>query len=50
MKREHHIVSRADEKSASSIGQFCQSNGQILLPLVEKIQSASEMVNSVIHA
>lgn len=49
MKKQYHIVSRADDKSASIIQQFCQSNGQILLPLVEKIQSASEMVNSVIH-
>ncbi len=49
MKKQYHIVSRADSKSASLIQQFCQQNGQILLPLVEKIQSASEMVNSVIH-
>ena len=49
MKKQYHIVTRADEKSASIIQEFCQSNGQILLPLVEKIQSASDMVNSVIH-
>lgn len=49
MKKEYQIVTRADEKSASIIQEFCQSNGQILLPLVEKIQSASAMVNSVIH-
>lgn len=49
MKKEYQIVSRADEKSAAIIQQFCKSNGQILLPLVEKIQSASELVNSVIH-
>ena len=49
MKREYQIVTRADEKSASIIQEFCQSNGQILLPLVEKIQSASAMVSSVIH-
>lgn len=49
MKKQYHIVSRADDESASIIQQFCQSNGQILLPLVEKIQSASDMVNSVIH-
>ena len=49
MKKQYHIVHRADDKSASIIQQFCQSNGQILLPLVEKIQSASDMVNSVIH-
>ena len=49
MKKQYHIVHRADDKSASIIQQFCQTNGQILLPLVEKIQSASDMVNSVIH-
>ena len=49
MKKEYQIVTRADAKSASIIQEFCQSNGQILLPLVEKIQSASAMVNSVIH-
>lgn len=49
MKKEYQIVTRADEKSASIIQEFCQTNGQILLPLVEKIQSASAMVNSVIH-
>ncbi len=49
MKKQYHIVNRADDKSASIIQQFCQSNGQILLPLIEKIQSASDMVNSVIH-
>ena len=49
MKKKYHIVTRADEQSASILQQFCQTNGQILLPLVEKIQSASDMVNSVIH-
>lgn len=49
MKKKYHIVTRADKQSASILQQFCQSNGQILLPLVEKIQSASDMVNSVIH-
>src|SRR6185436_1555816 len=49
VKKQYHIVTRADEGSASLIQQFCQANGQILLPLVERIQSASEAVNSVIH-
>ena len=30
MKRQYHIAHRADDKSASIIQQFCQSNGQIL--------------------
>lgn len=49
MKKQYHIVTRADEGSASLIQQFCQANGQILLPLVERIQSASEAVNSVVY-
>jgi putative transposase len=49
VRKEYQIVTRADEKSASIIQEFCQTNGQILLPLVEEIQSASAMVNSVIH-
>ena len=31
------------------IEQFCQANGQILLPIVELIQSASQVVETVIH-
>jgi hypothetical protein len=49
VKKQYHIVTRAGEGSASLIQQFCQANGQILLPLVERIQSASEVVNSVVH-
>jgi len=47
VKRQYHTVHRADDKSASIIQQFCQSNGQILLPLVEKIESASQMVSQL---
>ena len=49
MKRQYHIVHRADDKSASIIQQFCQSNGQILLPIVNLIESASQVVETVLH-
>ena len=31
------------------IEQFCRANGQLLLPLVNLIQSASQVVETVIH-
>ena len=49
MKKQYHIVTRADQNSAAVIEQFCQTNGQILLPLVEQIQNASSEVTRVIH-
>jgi hypothetical protein len=42
-------VTRAARESAAIIEQFCQANGQILLPIVNLIQSANEVVESVIH-
>ncbi|MBL8173184.1 MAG: hypothetical protein JNK48_00855 [Bryobacterales bacterium] len=49
MKKTYHIVTQAGRESAEVIQQVCQANGQILLPLVEMIQSASQVVNTVIH-
>ena len=49
MKKEYQILTRAERESASVIQQFCRANGQILLPIVEMIESASPVVNSVIH-
>ena len=49
MKREYQILTGAERESASVIKRFCQANGQILLPIVEMIESASQVVNSVIH-
>lgn len=49
MKKQYHIVTRADQNGAAVIEQFCQANGQILLPLVEQIQNASSEVTRVIH-
>ena len=49
MKKPYHIVTRAARESAAVIEQFCQTNGQILLPIVNLIQNASHVVESVIH-
>jgi putative transposase len=49
VKKSYHIVTRAARESAAVVEQFCQSNGQILLPIVNMIQSASQVVETVIH-
>lgn len=49
MKRPYHIVTRAARESTAVIEQFCQANGQILLPIVNLIQNASQVVETVIH-
>lgn len=49
MSKTYQIVTRAAKESAAIIEQFCQANGQILLPIVSMIQSASQVVDSVIH-
>lgn len=49
MKRGYQIVTRAARESAAVIEQFCQANGQVLLPLVNLIESASQVVETVIH-
>lgn len=49
MKKTYHIVTRAARESAAVIEQFCQTNGQILLPIVNLIQNASQVVEHVMH-
>jgi putative transposase len=49
VKKPYHIVTRAAKETASVIEQFCQSNGQILLPIVNLIESASQVVETVLH-
>lgn len=49
MKKPYHIVTRAARESAAVIEQFCQANGQILLPILNLIQNASQVVETVIH-
>ena len=49
MKKPYHIVTRAAKESAAVIEQFCQANGQILLPIVNLIEGASQIVDQVLH-
>jgi len=49
LSKTYQIVTRAAKESAAIIEQFCQANGQILLPIVNMIQSASQVVDSVVH-
>ncbi len=49
MSKTYQIVTRAAKESAAVLEQFCKTNGQILLPIVNMIQSASQVVDSVVH-
>ena len=49
MKKPYHIVTRAAHDTAAIIEQFCQANGQILLPILSLIDNASQVVETVIH-
>jgi putative transposase len=49
VKKPYHIVTSAARESATVIEQFCQANGQILLPILDLIQNASQVVETVIH-
>ena len=49
MSKTYQIVTRAAKESAAVIEQFFEANGQILLPIVNMIQSASQVVDSVVH-
>ena len=49
MKKPYHIVTRAARESAVVIEQFCRANGQILLPILNLIENASQVVETVIH-
>ena len=49
MNKPYQIVTRAAKESAAVIEKFCKANGQILLPIVTMIQSASQVVDTVIH-
>jgi len=49
LNKTYQIVTRAAKESTAVIEQFCQANGQILLPLLSMIQNASQVVDNVIH-
>ena len=41
MSKTYQIVTKAAKESAAIIEQFCQANGQILLPLLNLMESAA---------
>lgn len=49
MSQTYQILTRAAKESAVVIEQFCKSNGQILLPILGMIESASQVVDTVVH-
>jgi putative transposase len=49
VKKPYHMVTRAAQESAAVIEEFCEANGQILLPIVNLIQNASQVVETVIY-
>jgi transposase-like protein len=49
VKKPYHIVTRATRESALVIEQFCRANGQILLPILNLIENAGQVVETVIH-
>jgi hypothetical protein len=49
VKKPYQIVTRAAKESAAVVEQFCQRNGQILMSIVSLMESASQVVENVIH-
>jgi transposase-like protein len=49
VKKPYHIVTRAARESALIVEQFCRANGQILLPILNLIENAGQVVETVIH-
>lgn len=48
MKRNYHVVEVGSRGAATTIQNFCQANGQLLLPLVDLITEARLAVDEVI--
>ena len=48
MKRKYHVVSKGSKGAGKIIQNFCQANGQMLLPLVDLISEARLAVDEVI--
>ncbi len=49
MSQTYQIVRRAAKESAAIVEQFCKANGEILLPILGMIESASQVVDTVVH-
>lgn len=48
MKRKYHVVSKGSKQAGKVIQQFCQHNGQVLLPLIDLISEARLAVDEII--
>ena len=48
MKRKYHVVNSSSKGAAKTIRNFCQANGQMLLPLVDLISEARLAVDEII--
>jgi transposase-like protein len=49
VSQKYQIVTRAAKEAGAVIEQFCKANGQILLPILSMVQSASQVVDTVVH-
>ena len=48
MKRKYHVVNSSSKGAAKTLRNFCQANGQMLLPLVGLISEARVAVDEII--
>ena len=48
MKRKYHVVNNSSKGAAKTLRNFCQANGQMLLPLVGLISEARVAVDEII--
>lgn len=48
VKRQYHVVSSRSKGAAQAVHNFCQANGQMLLPLVDLISEARLAVDEII--
>ena len=48
MKRKYHVVNSSSKGAAKTIRNFCQANGQMLLPLVDLISETRLAVDEII--
>ncbi len=49
MKKPYQMVSRDEQNAAATLERFAQSNGQLMLPLVELITHSRTAVDEVLQ-
>lgn len=49
MSQRCQIVTRGAKESAAIVERFCKANGKVLLPILGLIESASQIVDTVVH-